>query len=75
VLAWQLDSEFRYDPALVTEVEVRFTSIAPKQTRVDFEHRNLERFGDAAERLRGAMGEGWGQILDSYLHTAASAAV
>jgi len=70
MLAWQLNQDFKYDPALVTEVEVRFTSLGPKQTRVDFEHRHLERFGDAAERLRTAMGSGWGEILDNYAQTA-----
>ena len=74
VLAWQLNEGFQYDPALVTEVEVTFTLLGPKQTRVDFEHRNLERFGEAAERLRGLMGEGWGQILESYKQTAVAAA-
>ena len=70
VLAWQLNQGFRYDPALVTEVEVTFTLLGPKLTRVDFEHRNLERFGEAAERLRGEMGSGWEQILESYRRTA-----
>jgi len=74
VLAWQLDEGFKYDPKLVTEVEVTFTLLGPKLTRVDFEHRNLERFGEAAERLRGAMGTGWGQILESYRHTAVAEA-
>jgi len=53
---------------------VTFTLLGPKRTRVDFEHRNLERFGDAAERLRGLMGDGWGQILDSYVRAAAEQA-
>ena len=70
VLAWQLNEGFKYDPALVTEVEVTFTLLGPKLTRVDFEHRDLERFGEAAERLRGAMDTGWGQILESYKRTA-----
>jgi uncharacterized protein YndB with AHSA1/START domain len=70
VLAWQLGPDFKYDPTLVTEVEVTFTTLGPKQTRVDFEHRNLERFGAAAERLRGEMDKGWGQILDSFAHVA-----
>ena len=74
LLAWQLDSGFKYDPSLVTEVEVTFTLLGPKRTRVDFEHRNLERFGEAAERLKGAMGQGWGQILDSYVRAAVAAA-
>ena len=71
VLAWQLNEEFKYDPTLITEVEVSFTVLGPKRTRVDFEHRNLERFGEAAERLRGAMAQGWGQILESFVRTAA----
>lgn len=71
VLAWQLDAGFEYDPKLLTEVEVRFTSLGLQRTRVDFEHRNLERFGDSAEPLRGRMDAGWGEILDGYAVTAA----
>jgi hypothetical protein len=41
---------------------------------VDFEHRNLERLGEAAARLRGEMDKGWGQILDNYTRTAVSSA-
>ena len=74
LLAWQLNAGFKYDPSLVTEVEVTFTLLGPKRTRVDFEHRNLERFGEAAERLKGEMGRGWGQILDSYVRAAVAAA-
>ena len=73
LLAWQLGPDFRYDPALVTEVEVTFTLLGPRSTRVDFEHRNIERFGDAAERLRRDMDTGWGQILESYRRTATTA--
>lgn len=68
VLAWQLDESFTYDPSLITEVEVSFTVLEPKRTRVDFEHRNLDRFGAAAARLRTLMGEGWGGILDAFAH-------
>ena len=62
VLAWQLNGKFEYDAALVTEVEVRFTVLSPQRTRVDFEHRDLERIGAAT----GDMDRGWGQILDSF---------
>jgi uncharacterized protein YndB with AHSA1/START domain len=65
VLAWQIDADFRYDPTLVTEVEVRFTPEGPKATRVDFEHRLLERLGDRAAALREAIDSpgGWGALL------------
>jgi uncharacterized protein YndB with AHSA1/START domain len=71
VLAWQLNHQFTYDPDLVTEVEVTFTVLGPKRTRVDFEHRGLERFGDAADRLRRSMDAGWGRILDAFARHAA----
>jgi uncharacterized protein YndB with AHSA1/START domain len=72
VLAWRLNAEFAYDPALLTEVEVRFTAIGDGETRVDFEHRGLERFGDseAAVRTLGMMDGGWGLILDSFTSAA-----
>jgi uncharacterized protein YndB with AHSA1/START domain len=72
VLAWQLDAQFTYDPAFSTEVEVTFTVLAPTRTRVDFEHRQLERFGDTADRLFKDMGDGWGQILDSFARNVAA---
>jgi uncharacterized protein YndB with AHSA1/START domain len=68
VLAWRIDGTFTYDAALLTEVEVRFTALDDGQTRVDFEHRGLERFGDseAANATRASMDGGWGLILDNF---------
>ena len=67
VLAWQLNSQFRYDADLVTEVEVRFTPDG-EATRVDLEHRNLERFGADAEKVGGQVGgtNGWRAILHHF---------
>jgi hypothetical protein len=68
LLAWRLNGEFTYDPDLLTEVEVRFAAAGDGQTRVDLEHRGLERFGagEAAEATRTGMDNGWGLILDSF---------
>lgn len=52
ILVWQLSSAWTYDPAIDTEIEVRFTSEAPERTRVDFEHRGLEAYGEDAARMR-----------------------
>ena len=71
-VAWQLDASFKYDASLITEVEVSFTVLGPKRTRVDFEHRNLDRFGADATRLRKMMGDGWAGILESFTRAAAS---
>ncbi len=68
VVAWRLDKSFTYDPSLLTEVEVRFTALGEGETRVDLEHRDLERFGDseAANATRAAMEGGWGLILGNF---------
>jgi uncharacterized protein YndB with AHSA1/START domain len=70
VLAWQLNAAFEFDPKLVTEVEVRFSALGPSRTQVDFEHRNIERFGETAPKLRDLMDGGWGQIMESFARTA-----
>jgi uncharacterized protein YndB with AHSA1/START domain len=69
VLAWQLDAGFRYDPGLVTEVEARFEAEGAGQTRVEFEHRNLDRFGaHAAETAASLDSEGgWSGSFALYV--------
>ncbi|HEY4095258.1 MAG TPA: SRPBCC family protein [Baekduia sp.] len=52
VLAWQLTADWQYDPKLITTVELRFVAEAADRTRVELEHRDLERFGPDAERTR-----------------------
>ena len=68
VLAWQINSEWQYDPALVTEVEVRFVAESPDRTRVELEHRHLDRMGDAAASVRAALDSegGWTGLLEVY---------
>ena len=68
VLAWRIGADWQYHSDLLTEVEVTFTAEASGKTRVDFEHRHLERLGDAAASLREALDSagGWTGILQSY---------
>jgi uncharacterized protein YndB with AHSA1/START domain len=69
VLAWQLNAEWTYDPDFETTVEVRFVPDG-ENTIVEFEHRDLERFGEKAAEVRGdyetGMDGGWGQLLANY---------
>jgi uncharacterized protein YndB with AHSA1/START domain len=68
MLDWQISHEYGHDPNLHTDVEVLFTPIGEAETRIDFEHRGLEAFGDSesAVRARTAMDGGWGTILESF---------
>jgi uncharacterized protein YndB with AHSA1/START domain len=61
---WQLES----DLARTSEVEVRFVAEAPDRTRVELEHRNLERHGEGWESLReGVAGDqGWPLYLRQF---------
>jgi hypothetical protein len=75
VLAWQLTAEFKYDPALITEVEVQFIAEGANATRVELEHRNLERFGDRADAMRQQIDapDGWPGILQLFAQSATQA--
>lgn len=72
-LAWQLNADWTYDPDFETTVEVRFVADGD-HTVVEFEHRDLERFGARAEELRGGyesgMDGGWTALLDKYRESA-----
>lgn len=72
VLAWQLDAEWKYDPDFMTEVEVRFVAEGPSRTRVELEHRNLERYGAAMEQVRSSIGSegGWSGLLERFARVA-----
>ena len=56
------------DLAKSSEVEVRFTPEPGGRTRVDLEHRYLERHGLDADAIKNAIDspEGWGLLLELY---------
>jgi uncharacterized protein YndB with AHSA1/START domain len=61
---WQLES----DANRASEVEVRFVAETADRTRVELEHRHLERHGDGWEGVRDGVGadEGWPLYLTGY---------
>jgi uncharacterized protein YndB with AHSA1/START domain len=65
LLAWQINGSWQFDPALITEVEIRFTPDG-SGTRVELEHRHLERLGEQAAAMAQAFTGGWGQLLESF---------
>ena len=68
VVTWQISAGWAYDPSLVTTVEVRFVEEAPDRTRVELEHRDLDRFGPDAERMRQVFAgpDAWNATLVAY---------
>jgi len=74
VLVWQLNAQWKFDPAIHTEVEVRFTALDAQTTRVDLEHRGLDVYGGDALAMRDAFAwpEGWNGMLDHFAAVTAS---
>ncbi len=61
---WQVETE----PDNTSEVEVRFIAETSDRTRVELEHRNIDRHGPGWEAVRDGVGhdEGWPLYLDRY---------
>lgn len=61
---WQIES----DADNASEVEVRFIAEAPGRTRLELEHRNIDRHGDNWEGLRDGVAapDGWPLYLQRY---------
>jgi uncharacterized protein YndB with AHSA1/START domain len=69
-LSWQISGAWAFEPDLAksSEVEVRFTPEPGGRTRVDLEHRHLERHGAGAGGMRSAVDSpsGWGGTLSLF---------
>ena len=70
VFSWDISAQWQIetDPEKTSEVEVRFVAEAPDRTRVELEHRNLDRHGDGWEAARDGVGgdQGWPLYLDRF---------
>jgi hypothetical protein len=70
VLGWDISPRWQIETvhANASEVEVRFISEAENRTRVQLEHRYLERHGEGWEQMRGQLGSegGWPGCLQKF---------
>jgi len=70
VFSWDISPQWTIetDPAQTSEVEVRFSAESPTRTRVELEHRHIDRHGPGWEAVAGGVDapEGWPLYLDRY---------
>jgi len=54
LLAWQIEvgEHWSFNPDLIAELEVHFISDGVDRTRVELEHRDLDRLGEQAAMVR-----------------------
>jgi hypothetical protein len=72
VLSWDINADWEYDPDLRTEVEIRFIPDGENGTRVELEHRRLDRYGERRDQMRAVFDtEGdWGRLLAMFARVA-----
>ena len=70
VFGWHISPQWQVetDTARTSEVEVRFVAESPERTRVELEHRHLDRHGEGWESERDGVAakDGWPLYLDRY---------
>ena len=70
VFSWDLSPQFQIetDPDKTSEVEVRFVAESSERTRVELEHRHLDRHGEGWEGSRDAVAgaDGWPLYLQRF---------
>jgi uncharacterized protein YndB with AHSA1/START domain len=74
VLTWDIGADWQPDPKLNTEIEVRFIAEGKDETRVELEHRRLDRYGarrDEMRRIFDTEGD-WGRLLAMFARAAAA---
>ncbi len=71
VFSWDIDPQWQIEtnPDNTSEVEVRFIAETPQRTRVELEHRKLDRHGPGWQSVRdGVAGDaGWPLYLSRYV--------
>lgn len=75
VLTWDISADWQHDPDLGTEIEIRFVAEREDRTRVELEHRRLDRYGARRDEMRALFDKGgdWGRILAGFAAVAAAA--
>jgi len=76
VISWDISPQWQLETDLerTSEVEVRFVAETARRTRVELEHRNLDRHGDGWQGVRAGVdgADGWPLYLRRFAEVAAA---
>lgn len=71
VMTWDINSQWKPDTTVSSEVEVKFIPDGANATRVELEHRKFERMGaEAGESMRKDVDGGWPALLELFKNAA-----
>jgi uncharacterized protein YndB with AHSA1/START domain len=67
VMTWDINSEWKPDTTVSSEVEVKFFADGADATRVELEHRKFELMGaEGGEKMRKDVDGGWPTMLERF---------
>src|SRR5262249_19855981 len=74
VLSWDINADWQYDPNLKAEVEIRCIREGNDGTRLELEHRRLDRYGARRDEMRDTFDSegGWSSLLQSFARAAST---
>jgi uncharacterized protein YndB with AHSA1/START domain len=71
VFSWEINSQWKADSSIASEVEIRFVAEGPASTRVELEHRKFEVLGkEDGEKMRSDVDGGWVGLLELFKNAA-----
>jgi len=67
VMSWDLNSQWKPDTTVGSELEVKFIAEGADATRVELEHRKFEQLGaEGGEKVRKDVDGGWPKIMERF---------
>jgi uncharacterized protein YndB with AHSA1/START domain len=67
VMTWDINSRWKPDTTVGSEIEVRFVAESATTTRVELEHRKFEQMGaEPGEKMRRDVDGGWPNMLERF---------
>jgi uncharacterized protein YndB with AHSA1/START domain len=74
VMTWDINSQWKPDATISSEVEVKFVAVGVDTTRVELEHRKFEQMGaEQGESMRKHVDGGWPAMLERFRNQAEAA--